>query len=164
MSITLTSLNHHVGLHSLLSFLPETHTLSLPLNSHLCLPFPCPITGLLCTTSPLWRIHHQASGPGFCRNQAEQTSDIKTLSRTPPWSLYQLLPPDSFPVWVPVLTSFDDKEWCGSISKIKCFPSQVALVMLCHHSYNNPEEDNYTYICVYVCIYKYMCVCIYICM
>ena len=38
-----------------------------------------------------------------------------------PWSLHQILPPGSCPVWVPVWTSFDDEQWYGSVSQINPF-------------------------------------------
>jgi hypothetical protein len=45
----------------------------------------------------------------------------KPVSSTPPWPLYQLLPPGSCPAWVPVLTSFFDGLWCRSTRWINPF-------------------------------------------
>ena len=53
--------------------------------------------------------------------------------------IYQLLPPGFCPVQVPVLTSFDDELWGGSLSQISPFLCQDALVMLFHHSNGTPD-------------------------
>jgi hypothetical protein len=37
------------------------------------------------------------------RKQAEQARGSNPVSSPPPWPLHQLLPPSSYPVWVPVL-------------------------------------------------------------
>jgi hypothetical protein len=47
---------------------------------------------------------------GSIRKQAEQARGSKPVSSTPPWPLA----PGSCPV--PVLTSFGDKQQCGSVS------------------------------------------------
>ena len=38
---------------------------------------------------------------GIIRKQAEQAIGSKSVSSTSPWPRYQLLPPGSYPVWVP---------------------------------------------------------------
>ena len=40
---------------------------------------------------------------GSIRKEAEQAVKSKPVSNIPPWPLHQLLPPDSCPIWVPVL-------------------------------------------------------------
>lgn len=55
---------------------------------------------------------------GFIKNQVQQAIGNKPLNSTPPWLLHQLLSPDSCPVWISVLTSFDDECWYGSINQI----------------------------------------------
>ena len=47
----------------------------------------------------------------------------------------------SCPVGVPVLTSFNDKQCCGSVSQtVNLFPPQVSfLVMVFHHSNSNSK-------------------------
>ena len=68
------------------------------------------------------------------RKQAEQAMRSKPVSSTPPWSLHQLLPLGSCPVWVPVLTSFSDEQW----GITKPFLSRLALVMVfCRNSKPN---------------------------
>ena len=71
------------------------------------------------------------------KREAEQAKESKPVSSTPWWPLHQLLPLGSCPVLlVPALTSFDDEQRCGSMSKIK-FPPQVVLVMVFHQSNSN---------------------------
>ena len=61
---------------------------------------------------------------GSIRKQAEQVRGSKPVSNIPPWPLHQLLPPGSCPVWVPVLTSFSDELWYGSVNQINPFFSK----------------------------------------
>lgn len=42
---------------------------------------------------------------GSIRKQVEEVMGSKPVSTTPPWPLCQFLPPESCPIWVPVLTS-----------------------------------------------------------
>jgi hypothetical protein len=51
---------------------------------------------------------------GSIGKQAEQARESNPVSSTPPWPLYQLLPPNSCPVCV--LTSFIEEQQCGSVS------------------------------------------------
>ena len=57
---------------------------------------------------------------GSIRKQAKQALRYST----PSW----LLPSGSCPVWVPVLTSFDDGQWYGGISQ-RPLPPHIALVL-----------------------------------
>lgn len=61
---------------------------------------------------------------GSIWRQAEQARMSKPISSTPLCPLNQLLPPSPCPVWVPILISFDDGQWCWSISQIKHFFSK----------------------------------------
>jgi hypothetical protein len=54
--------------------------------------------------------------PGSIRKQTEQAMGSKSVSSTLPWLLLQLLPLDSCPVRVPVLTLIGDNQQCGSIN------------------------------------------------
>jgi hypothetical protein len=76
---------------------------------------------------------------GSIRKQAEQTRGSKLVSSIPPWPLHQLLPPSSCPVWVPLLTSFDDEQQCGSVSRINFFFPNLLLGhdVLCRNG--NPD-------------------------
>jgi hypothetical protein len=47
---------------------------------------------------------------GSVKKQTEQARGSNPVSSIPPWLLCQLLPPGSYPVWVPVLTFFGDKQ------------------------------------------------------
>lgn len=49
------------------------------------------------------------------------------------------LPSGSFPVRLPVLTSFDDKLGCASTSQTNLFFPNLLLVMLFHFSSRNPK-------------------------
>jgi hypothetical protein len=62
------------------------------------------------------------------RKQGEQVMDSKPVRTTPPW---QLAPLGSCPVWVPVLTSFGEEEWCGSISQINPFLPKIFASWRC---------------------------------
>jgi len=53
--------------------------------------------------------------------------------------LHQLLLLGSCPVLVSFLTSFNDKQWCGSISEINPFFRNVLLVMAFYDSSSNPD-------------------------
>ena len=53
---------------------------------------------------------------GSIRKPAEQARGSNPVSSIPPWLLHQLLPPGSYPVSVPVLTSLGDEQQCGSVS------------------------------------------------
>jgi hypothetical protein len=55
---------------------------------------------------------------GSIREQAEQARGSKPVRNILPWPLHQLLLPD---LLVPVLTSFGDKQQCGSVSRINPF-------------------------------------------
>lgn len=55
------------------------------------------------------------------KEQAEQATGRKPVSHTPPWSLHQLLPPSSRPVWIPVSSSFDGQLQGRSIGLINPF-------------------------------------------
>lgn len=57
-------------------------------------------------------------GPCFYKKQDTQVMKIKPISSTSPCCLHQLLSPCSCPVWVPMLTSFDDEREYGSVSQI----------------------------------------------
>ena len=65
--------------------------------------------------------HSWAVVLGSIRRQAERAMDSKPISSTPPWPRHQLLSPGSCPVWVPILTSFDDEQRYGSRSQINPF-------------------------------------------
>ena len=69
------------------------------------------------------------------RKQTEKAVGSKKVSSTP----HQPLPPSSYSVWVPVLTSFDDEQCCGCVSQINPFLPQVTLVMVFWQSSSNPE-------------------------
>lgn len=58
--------------------------------------------------------HSWTGGPLFYKKAGQVNS-------TTPWPLHQLLPPGFCPVWIPVLTSFSDKQQCGSVSWINPF-------------------------------------------
>jgi hypothetical protein len=67
----------------------------------------------------------------------------KPVSSTPSWPPHQLLPPGSCSAWVPVLTSFDNKQWSGSISwgtSHVFLPNLLRLVMVLHRSHRNLER------------------------
>ena len=55
---------------------------------------------------------------GSITKQAEQAMRSKPVSSTRPWPLYWFLPPDSYTVLVPVLTSFDNEQGHESLSLI----------------------------------------------
>lgn len=88
--------------------------------------------GSIFLINDLWkRAQHSRVGPpgqvalGSIRKQAERAKGSKPRSSTPPWPLLQLLPPNTYPVRVPVLTFFDDQQWCGNVSQINRFPLQL---------------------------------------
>ena len=54
----------------------------------------------------------------------------------------QLLPPASCPVSVPVLTSFDDEQQCGSVLEINPSSPTCFLVMVFQHSNRNPNNED----------------------
>jgi hypothetical protein len=53
---------------------------------------------------------------GCIRKQAEQA-----IRSNLPLLLHHLLPPGPCSVWVPVLTSFNNEQQCGSMSQISSF-------------------------------------------
>ena len=58
---------------------------------------------------------------GSMRKQAEQVRVSNSVGNTPSWPLHQLLPPESSPAWVSVLTSFNNGRPGGSVSQMKSF-------------------------------------------
>jgi hypothetical protein len=62
-----------------------------------------------------------AGGPGFYKKADRASQQNNPVNSTPPWPLHQLLPPDSSPVGVPILTSFDDEQQCGGARQINSF-------------------------------------------
>ena len=59
---------------------------------------------------------------GSVRKQAEQPRRSKPVSSTQPRPMHELiLTLGSCPACVPVLTSFNDELWCGSLSQINNF-------------------------------------------
>jgi len=70
---------------------------------------------------------------GSIRKQAKQAIGSKPVSSIPQWPLYQLLPPGSCPVCVPLLTSFND----GSVSQINPFLPNLLFVKVLYHSNRN---------------------------
>jgi hypothetical protein len=75
---------------------------------------------------------------GSIRKQAEQAMGCKPVSCTPPWPLFQFLPPGSCPAFVPVLTSFNDELQFANVSQINPFFPILLLVMVFHCSKGNP--------------------------
>ena len=71
--------------------------------------------------SSLWAVPSWAGGPRFCKKAGWASHKEKVIEQQPPWPLHQPLPPGSCPAWVPVLTSFNDEQCCGSISLINPF-------------------------------------------
>lgn len=65
-----------------------------------------------------------------------------------PWPLHQLMLLGSCLAWVPVLTSFSDKQWYGSLTQINPFLPRLLLVMVFYHSSKNitkkKKEKNIT--------------------
>jgi hypothetical protein len=61
---------------------------------------------------------------GSITKQDKQAMASKPVSSTHTRPLHQLLPPGSCPVWVPVLTSFSDELWYGSVNQINPFFSK----------------------------------------
>ena len=51
---------------------------------------------------------------GSIKKLAEPAMGSKLVNSILLWVLHQFLPPSSCPVWVPVLISFRDEQWCGS--------------------------------------------------
>ena len=76
--------------------------------------------------SPLWVVP-TLGWLGSIRKMAEHVMRSKPVSSTLPWPPHQLLPPGSCPVWVPVLTSFDDEQQYGSISQRNPFLSNLVF-------------------------------------
>ena len=64
---------------------------------------------------------------GSIKEQAEQARGSKPVSSIPPWPLHQFLPPGSCPVWIPVLTSFDDEQQCVNVRWINSFIPNLLL-------------------------------------
>ena len=60
-------------------------------------------------------------GPGFYKKADCTGQGVQTSKQHPPWRVIQLLPPASCSVWVLVLTSFKDEQWCRSISQVNPF-------------------------------------------
>jgi hypothetical protein len=78
--------------------------------------------------------------PGFYKQASWASRRSNPVSSTPLWSLYQLLPLSSCPVWVPILTSFGDVECAMWKCKLnKPFPPQLAFGhdVLCRN--RNPD-------------------------
>jgi hypothetical protein len=83
---------------------------------------------------------------GSIRKQAEQVRGSKPVSSTLPWLLYPLLPPSSYPVWDPVLTSFGDEQQCGSVSWINPF---LPILLLGHDVLCRNKNPKMVGICVF---------------
>ena len=78
--------------------------------------------------SLLWWCCHWAGGPGVqfvYKSRQNMPWRREPVSSTPPWPLHPLLPPGSCHAWVPVLTSFSDEQWCGSVSQINLYLSKL---------------------------------------
>lgn len=58
-----------------------------------------------------------------------------------PWPLHRLLPIGSCLVWVPVLTSVGNEQWCGS--QINPFFPEFLLVTLFHLSNSKPWLNSF---------------------
>lgn len=85
-----------------------------------------------------WCYHHMDGGLvvlGSVRKQAEQAMTSKSVSSTPFMT-------GSHPVWVLVLTSFHDGLWCGNVSQINPFLSNLLLVVVFHHSMETLIKTN----------------------
>jgi hypothetical protein len=68
----------------------------------------------------------------------------KTVSSAPPWTLPQLVPFGSFPVWIPVLNSSEDGQWCWRLSQINPSLSKLLVAMGFHWSNSDRNSASFT--------------------
>lgn len=68
--------------------------------------------------SILWDVLPLEYGLSYIRNQTNHATKSKPVSCTPPWPLYQLLPPGSCPFWVPAWFLLVMNSTGGGVSHI----------------------------------------------
>jgi hypothetical protein len=62
---------------------------------------------------------------GWASHEAQTNNQHSVMDQ-----LHQFLPPGSCPIWIPVLTSSDDEQWCVKVSQINHLLSKLLLAML----------------------------------
>ena len=71
--------------------------------------------------------HPCPGGPEFYKKASWASQGKHLVNSNPPWLLHQFLPPGSYPMWVPVLTSFGDKQQWGNVRWINPFLPNLLL-------------------------------------
>ena len=85
--------------------------------------------------------HPCYGGPRFYKKAAWASHKEQASRQRSSMASATAAAPSSCSDWVLFLTSFNDKQWCGSVNQINSFLLNLLLILLFYHSNSDPKTD-----------------------